>query len=369
MAAQASKFKRWLVVFLGCLLLLLALAAYKVLQIRQLMAIAAAYPEPSETVEAEVVQAQNWQDSVSTVGEVLAPQTVELRNELEGRVIAVGFHAGDAIKKDQMLLQLDASEDIAQLRAAQADAQLAQTALTRYAKLVTQKLVSREQYDQARAQFAVATARTQALQAVIDKKTITAPFDGRAGLHHLQAGQYLAANTVITQLVGSLATVWVDFSLPQQQSGIALETAVNVSASGTLTAPLSGKIIAADSAISTTSRTKKWRAAVNNTDEKLKPGMLVDVQVPVAAAQSIIAIPSTAVQYSDTGNFVYVITPADNNALRVTTRSVTIGTERNQRVVIESGLQVNERIATNGSYKLQNGMLVHIKSSEKSTAQ
>ena len=83
----------------------------------------------------------------------------------------------------------------------------------------------------------------------------------------------------------------------------------------------------------------------------------------------IIAIPSTAVQYSDTGNFVYVITPADNNALRVTTRSVTIGTERNQRVVIESGLQVNERIATNGSYKLQNGMLVHIKSSEKSTAQ
>ena len=103
MAAQASKFKRWLVVFLGCLLLLLALAAYKVLQIRQLMAIAAAYPEPSETVEAEVVQAQNWQDSVSTVGEVLAPQTVELRNELEGRVIAVGFHAGDAIKRPNAL--------------------------------------------------------------------------------------------------------------------------------------------------------------------------------------------------------------------------------------------------------------------------
>ena len=244
MTAQPSTLKRWLVVFFGCLFLLLALAGYKVFQIRQLMAVAASYPEPSETVEAETVKTENWQDSVTTVGEVLAPQTVELRNELEGRVIAVGFHAGDAIKKDQMLLQLDASEDIAQLRAAQADAQLAQTALTRYAKLVTQKLVSREQYDQARAQFAVATAHAQALQATIDKKTITAPFDGRAGLHHLQPGQYLAANTVITQLVGSLATVWVDFSLPQQQSGIALETPVNINASGTLATPLAGKIIA-----------------------------------------------------------------------------------------------------------------------------
>ncbi len=369
MTAQPSTLKRWLVVFFGCLLLLLALAGYKVLQIRHLMAIAASYPEPSETVEAETVKTENWQDSVTTVGEVLAPQTVELRNELEGRVIAVGFHAGDTIKKDQMLLQLDASEDIAQLRAAQADAQLAQTALTRYAKLVTQKLVSREQYDQARAQFAVATAHAQALQATIDKKTITAPFDGRAGLHHLQPGQYLAANTVITQLVGSLATVWVDFSLPQQQSGIALETPVSINASGTLTTPLAGKIIASDSAISTTSRNKKWRAAVNNPAEKLKPGMLVDVQVPVTAAHSVIAIPATAVQYSDAGNFVYVITPAEKNTLRATARTVTLGTEKNQRVVIESGLHVDERIATSGSYKLHNGMLVNIKDAEQETAQ
>ena len=367
--AALSKPKRWLVVFFSCLLLLLALAAYKVLQVRQLMAIAAAYPEPSETVEAEVVQTQHWQDSASTVGEVLAPQTVELRNELEGRVIAVGFHAGDNIKKDQMLLQLDASEDIAQLRAAQADAQLAKVALARYEKLVTQKLVSREQYDQARAQFAVATARTQALQAIIDKKTITAPFDGRAGLHNLQAGQYLAANTVITQLVGSLVTMWVDFSLPQQQSGIALDTPIRVSASGTTTTPLTGKIIAGDSAISTSSRNKKWRAAINNTNEQLKPGMLVDVQVPTTAAQSVIAIPTTAVQYNDTGNFIFVITPADNNTLRATARTVTIGTEKDQRVVIESGLQANERVATNGAYKLHNGMLVHIKETEKSTVQ
>lgn len=369
MVAQLSKLKRWLVVFFGCLLLLLALATYKALQIRHFMAIAASYPEPSETVEATVVKPESWQDSVTTVGEVLAPQTVEMRNELEGRVVAVGFHAGDNIKKDQMLLQLDASEDIAQLRAAQADAQLANTALTRYAKLVTQKLVSREQYDQAQAQYTVAIAHTQALQATIDKKTITAPFDGRAGLHHLQIGQYLAANTVITQLVGSLATVWVDFSLPQQQSGIPLETPISISASGALTTPLTGKIIAADSAISTTSRNKKWRAAIANPEEKLKPGMLVDVQVPITAAHDVIAVPATAVQYSDAGNLVYVITPADNNTLRATVRSVVIGAEKNQHIIIESGLQTNERIATSGSYKLHNGMLVNIKEVAKDTAQ
>ena len=174
---------RWTKVFIGCLLLVLVLALYKFLQIRKLIAFAESFPEASATVEIFVAQPQIWSETTNTVGEVLAPQAVALRNEVEGRVSAVGFAAGDAVKKDQMLLQLDASEEIAQLRSAQAEAELAQLALARYQKLMAQNLSSREQYDQARAQFAMATARSQALQAVIDKKTLTAPFDGSAGLH------------------------------------------------------------------------------------------------------------------------------------------------------------------------------------------
>ncbi len=368
MSAQRSPTKHWLIVFIACFGLLIALAGYKFLQIRHLLAVAASYPEPSETVEATTVQTQNWQSTVTTVGEVLAPQSIELRNELEGRVVAVGFHAGDAIKKDQMLLKLDASEDIAQLRAAQADAELARASLARYDKLVAQKLTSREQYDQARAQYSVAIAHAQELQATIDKKTLTAPFDGYAGLHHLQIGQYLAANTFITQLVGTLTTVWVDFYLPQQQGGIALNTSVNIVANGILSAPLAGKIIAADPAISTSSRNLKFRAAISNPEEKLKPGTLVDVQVPTASALSVITVPSTAVQYSDAGHFVFVLTPDKAGVLRATARNVEAGEEKNLQRVIKSGLQVGERIATDGSFKLHDGMRVNIKEQHQESA-
>ncbi len=361
MAVQHSSAKRWLIVFIACLALLLALAGYKFLQIRHWMAVAASYPEPSETVEATTAQKQNWQSTVTTVGEVLAPQSIELRNELEGRVVAVELQAGGAIKKDQMLLKLDASEDIAQLRAAQADAELAKASLARYNKLVAQKLTSREQYDQARAQYAVAVARAQELQAVIDKKIITAPFDGYAGLHHLQVGQYLTANTLITQLVGSLTTVWVDFYLPQQQGNIALGTDVHIHANGLPTTVFSGKITAIDPTISSSSRNFKVRAAVNNTEEKLKPGTLVDVQLPTTTAQSIITVPSTAVQFSDAGHFVYLIEPDKEGVLRAKIRNVDVGEENNLRMVIKNGLQTGERIAADGSFKLHDGMRVNIK--------
>ncbi len=368
---------RWTKVFISCLLLVLVLALYKFLQIRKLIAFAESFPEASATVEIFVAQPQIWSETTNTVGEVLAPQALALRNEVEGRVSAVGFAAGDAVKKDQMLLQLDASEEIAQLRSAQAEAELAQLALARYQKLMAQNLSSREQYDQARAQYAMATAHSQALQSVIDKKTLTAPFDGSAGLHTLQRGQYLAADTVITQLVGSQKILWVDFFLPQnslikkQQGNISIDAPVSISARGVLAAPLTGHVIASEPAVSTTSRNLKLRAAIDNPDGTLKPGMLVDVQIATAAPREVIAVPATAIQYNSTGTFVYVVssaekdTPAEKEQQRATLRNVTIGEEKNRNVIITDGLQSGETIAANGSYKLQDKMLVFIKGAEK----
>lgn len=350
-------FRRWMVVVAACLLLLLALAGYKYWQIRQLIAFAESFPEASETVELFTVSPQSWQETTRTVGDVLAPQTVTLRNDVEGRVIAVGFAAGERVKKDQMLLQLDASEEIAQLRGAQADASLAQQALARYEKLIEKNVSSREQYDQARAQFAMATARAQALQAVIDKKTLTAPFDAQAGLHTLHAGQYLAADTVLTQLVGEQQTLWVDFALPQQLSGMATGTQVTVSARGVLTAPVAGHIIAIEPALSQQSRNIRLRAAIDNSGQLLKPGMLVDVEVATGPAQDVFAIPATAVQYDKDGTYVFVVRHDDKQQLRASKRPVTVSSERAGSRVVDSGLQAGEQIAANGAYKLQDGML------------
>jgi membrane fusion protein (multidrug efflux system) len=354
-------FRRWALVVTACLLLLAALGGYKFVQVRKMIAFVESFPEASETIELFSVSPQSWQESSHTVGEVLAPQSIALRNEVEGRVIAVGFAAGDQVKKDQMLLQLDASEEIAQLRGAQADTALAQQSLLRYEKLTEKNVSSREQFDQARAQFALATARSQALQAVINKKTLTAPFDARAGLHTLQAGQYLAANTLITQLVGNQQILWVDFSMPQQLANITVGTSVSVTAREVLASPLKGNVIAIDPSLSTASRNIKLRAAIDNTSETLKPGMLVDVEVTTSPMKKVFSVPATAIQYSKDGTYVFVIVTDDKNQLRAKRREVKTSSEKSGYVLVESGLSNDEQIAANGAYKLHDGMLAKVK--------
>jgi membrane fusion protein (multidrug efflux system) len=361
--------RRWSVALIACLLLVIALAGFKYIQIRKLIAFAESFPEPSETVESYTVTTSSWHNSTTTVGEVKVPQTVVLRNEVEGRVTAVGFAPGERVNKDQMLLQLDASEEIAQLRAAEADAELAGQTLARNEKMIRQQLSSREQYDQARTQRAVALARAESLRAVIAKKTITAPFAAQAGLHSLQAGQFLASNTVITQLVGEQASVWVDFALPQQLAALPASAVVRVSMRGLVGDPLRGTVTATDPMVSSTSRNLMLRATVDNRESHLKPGMLVDVSVETSAPQTVLVVPDTAVLFDHVGSYVFALEKSDEkkdgkDVLRAKRRTVVTGGAKNGQMMITSGVQAGELIAGNGAYKLQDGQLAHLKSSK-----
>lgn len=353
-------FRRWRIVLGACVLLLLGLGGYKAWQISQLIAFAKSFPEPSETVEPYTVTSVEWSSTVRTVGELKAVEAIALRNEVEGRVVTVGFAPGAAVHKDQLLLQLDASEEIAQLRAAEADAALAGQVLARNSKLIGQKLTSQQEYDQATAQRAVALARAESLRAVIAKKTLTAPFDAQAGLHNLQAGQLLAANTVITQLVGTHSALWVDFALPQQQAGVAIGTPVTVSVRGVAQGQAQGKVTALDSMVSSTSRNLVLRATLDNAAAPFKPGMLVDVAVNTVPAHTVLAVPNTAVLHDLQGSYVFLLANDDKGVLRAKRLAVVAGEEQAGQIVITGGVQAGEQIAANGAYKLQDGMRANV---------
>lgn len=348
--------RRWGIAVGACVLLVLVLGGYKAWQIRQLMAYAASFPEPSETVEVHTVRLQPWAESIHSVGEVKAPQTVTLRNEVAGRVVAVGFAAGAAVHKDQLLVQLDASEEVAQLRAAEADAALAQQALERNRKLIGQKLTSQQEYDQAQAQRSVALARAEALRAVIAKKTLTAPFDAQAGLHTLQVGQFLAADTRLTDLVGVGQGLWVDFALPQQQSDVSVGDAVQVSVRGLVDTALAAQVLAVDATVSTASRNRMVRAGLAAGATPLKPGMLVDVSLTRRVSAAAVVVPDTAVLHDLQGSHVFVLVKDAAGVLRAQRRAVTVNGEHAHWMRISEGLQTGEQIAANGAYKLQAGL-------------
>src|SRR5690606_25400901 len=220
--------RRWLYTFLACLLVLLVLASIKFLQIRAAIAFGESFPEPTESVQALVVAPTPAALEVSTLGEIIAPRSVELRNELAGKVSAVNLTPGGRFAKGDVLIQLDVSEESARHQSALASAALARLALERQQALVKRGSASQAQLDQARAERDIAEANARQLAALIAKKTLTAPFDGIAGLHDLEAGDYLEANTPLVLLQGLSDSLWVDFSLSPAQGRLDIGDAVRV---------------------------------------------------------------------------------------------------------------------------------------------
>ena len=347
----------WIAVVLGCLLVAAGLGYYKYRQIQAAIAFGASFPEPVEAVEAAVVAEEFWQPTAEVTGEAVAPRAVDLSSELAGRIVEVSFAPGAAVDRGQVLVRLDTSEEQAQLAAARAEAELARMALSRNERLMLSGAAAEEARDTARAQYAAATAAVQRLQAIIDKKTLRAPFDARAGLHELGVGQYLDRGTVITRLVGRDGEMWVDFTLPQQHARVAVGVPVRLSVSG---ATLSASIIARDAFVNERSRNVSFRALAGNESGVLYPGMLVAVSVPIGDPQRAALVPATAIRRDAFGAHVYVLAPAEEGARapeRALRRPVVLGPQRGDRVVVVEGLRVGERVAAAGSFKLRDGAL------------
>ncbi len=352
------KFRKWLPVIIGCVLITAILASYKVYQIRKAIAFGKSFGEPMEVVELAVTDNSEWQQSVTATADVVAVQAVELTNELGGRVVKVGFKAGDKVSQGQLLLQLDTSEEKAQLAAAEADAELAALALERNQKLAKTGVASEEARDQALAQRNAAVASEDRLKAIIDKKTIRAPFDASVGIFELEVGQYLQANTMISRLVGDTSKVWLDFNLPQQQASLAVGEQVSVLLRGE---DIKATIIARDSWVNSRSGNLRYRAEVDNTAGKLYPGTVVSISAAIGEPQMVTRVPMNAVRYDAFGPNLYILVPAEEGAAapeRASKRRVTLGPEQDQYVVILSGLDATDRVAGNGAFKLRDGILV-----------
>jgi len=202
----------------------------------------------------------------------------------------------------------------------------------------------------------------------IDKKTLRAPFTAQTGLHQLEVGQFLGANTMITQLVGINDSVWVDFQLPQQYTQLAEGATVKIRVRGRSGEALAGKVIARDSVVSSSSRNLRFRASINDATHVLVPGSAVDVLVESPIVHAVV-VPATALRYDASGNHVFVIgeveskgenSAAPKSQLRASKRAVTPGAQHDAWVVISDGIAVGERVASNGSYKLRDGMLANV---------
>jgi len=353
------KGRSWFFVISFCLLFTAGLAYFKYTQIQAAIAYGESFPEPSETVEVVTAQAIDWQQKFVTNASLVASQTVELRNEIAGRVDYIGFTPSSEIKSGQTLISLDDSVEQAELAGAKAMLELTKLKLKRAKKLAEKNLNAADELDVAQANYSAAIADVKSLQAQINKMTLKAPFDAVSGLFQLSIGEYLDAGTVITRLVGKNDTIWLDFNLPQDQAKLHIDDIVMVSDPFEQDSHYQAKVIAADAWVKQDSRNRLYRAELRNAPSHFVPGSHLNIYLTLGAAKTVVNVPSTAIRYNELGANVYVLVKDEQGNERAQTRRVSIGEVVGKNTVITAGLELGERLAANGAFKLRDGVLVN----------
>jgi membrane fusion protein (multidrug efflux system) len=315
---------------------------------------------PTQTVSTAKAEYQEWQPRLEAVGSLRAVNGADLALEAAGIVDEIHFNSGDDVKAGALLLQLRADDDIAKLHSLEASAELAQINYDRDKKQLKIQAVSQATLDADAANLKNVRAQVAEQQAVVDKKSLRAPFAGHLGIRAVDLGQYLSAGTTIVTLQ-ALDPIYVDFILPQQTLGeIKVGQQVSVTIDTYLGQTFTGVISAINPRVDASTRNLQLRATLANPDRKLLPGMYATVDIDTGAAQRYVTLPQTAITFSAYGDSVYVVQDqgkGDNGQPQLVARQtfVTTGPTRGDQVAILNGIKPGDTVVSAGQIKLHNG--------------
>lgn len=360
--------KKILLTLLGVVLVVGIIAGVKAMQIKSLMAMGAGHQETPVRVTATPSRLEKWDSAIPAIGSLSAVEGLTVSAEVGGKVTKIAFEAGSTVKAGELLVQLDTSTEEAQLRAAEAAADLAKITLNRSRELIESKTISQSEYDTANAQYKQALAQAEGIRAIIAKKTIRAPFGGHLGIRLINTGQILRDGGPVVSLQ-ALNPIYVDFLLPQQRLGqLANGLTVRVTSDAAPDHPVPGKITAINPEVETATRNVRVQATLDNRDQRLRPGMFVNVDVVMPQPETVLVIPNTAVLNAPYGNTVFVVdektvkdekTGETHAEKRLRQEIVRIGSKRGDFVAISSGnIKEGDIVVTSGVFKLRPNSLV-----------
>lgn len=350
-------------IFLSILIVVAAagvLAGTKAKQIGKLMSMD--FSQPPEAVATAVAEQKQWQETLSAIGSITTVQGVNVSTEIPGPIIELAFESGTSVNKGDVLLRLDTSSEAAQLRAIEAQVDLARINAERERNLRKENMVSQSELDTAEATLKQTIANADNIRTVIAKKTIRAPFSGRLGIRLVNLGQYLEAGKPIASLQ-SLSPIHADFSLPQQElARLTNGLKVRVTTDAYPARQFEGALTAINPDLDASTRSVGLQATFENAAQLLRPGMFVRVEVLMPEQLKVLSIPATAVLSAPYGDSVFVTEPNTNaNAkasLVVRQQFVRVGRARGDFVSVESGLKAGEKVASSGVFKLKNGAAI-----------
>jgi membrane fusion protein (multidrug efflux system) len=341
-----------------------ALGLVKFRQVQDAIAQNAAFTAPPEAVTTTTAKSEAWPTTLNLIGTTAAVQGVTVSADLPGIVSRITFESGASVLQGDVLVQLDTKQEQAQLTAVEATRDLARLNFDRLHSLVDEGAITRAEYDRAATEEKETAAKVEEIRAIIERKTIRAPFSGILGLRQVNLGQYLSPGDAVVSLQ-SLDPIYVNFGVPQQDSTrIAVGQDVHVALDDAAKAEFLGRITAINAVVDEATRNLQVQATLANPYDKLRPGMFVQAAILLGANTTAVSVPASSISYAPYGDSVFVVTELKDqkgNAYRgVRQQFVKVGPARGDQVAILSGVKPGEEVVTSGVFKLRNGAAISI---------
>lgn len=299
-------------------------------------------------------------EDAQAVGALRARQSSLLRPEVSGRIVKLGFTDGQAVRRGQLLVQLDDGLQAAQLQQAQAQANIASTQLQRNRELLAQNFVSASVVDQALAALEVAQAQVAVNRAQLARMQVLAPFDGVAGIRLVNLGDYVKDGSDLVS-VEDASSMWVDFRLPERYvPQLKLGQAVELALDALPTRKFTARIEAFDTQLESNGRSLLVRAKLQGSTAELRSGLFARVRVVFALRQNALVVPEEALVPQGGKQYIVKVVegggPGTGTGLPKAQRiEADIGIRVPGRVELLSGVKAGERVVTAGQSRLMRG--------------
>ncbi|MBD2715619.1 efflux RND transporter periplasmic adaptor subunit [Microvirga sp. STR05] len=305
-------------------------------------------------VQVYVVKPTNLSDEVAATGSVLADESVVIKSELSGKITSLNIREGQPVRKGQLLFSINADEAQAGIRKQEYNIKLFRDQERRQRTLLDKEYISAQEYEQANNQLLTAQSDLQALRATLDRAFVKAPFDGVLGLTTATVGTYVSPGTEITTL-SRVRPVKIDFAVPGRfANNVRVGDVVSVTDEAT-NKKYDAKVYAIDPQIDPVSRTQPVRARYANTNDELRPGAFVKVNLQLGESTDALQVPTEAVIPEASGYSVYTVKDG-----KMVPKKVKIGIRSDKVIQVTDGLAVGDSVIRTGILQLKPGDAVRV---------
>jgi multidrug efflux system membrane fusion protein len=338
-------------------------------------------PLPAVPITAVEVIQKDVPVQIKTIGNVDAFNSVSIKALVGGEVLGVYFQEGQDVSKDDLLFKIDPRPYEAALKQAEAalardvaQAKNAEEQAKRYAVLVQKEYVSKDQYDQLRANADAMAAVVDADKATVENSrlqlaycTIKAPIDGRVGSVLINRGNVIKANDLTMVTINKITPIYVTFSIPEQNLAdikkYMAEGSLKVDAviPGDEKRPAHGNLTFINNTVDTATGTIQLKGTFENKDKRLWPGQFINVVLTLTTQYNAVVMPTSALQAGQQGQYVFVVKPD----LTVESRPVTVARSFGDLAVVAQGVTPGEKVVTDGQLNLTTGVHVELKGAQE----